>query len=107
MNELYLKIYEAVRMIPKGKVTTYGMIGELVGNKKLARVVGNALHQNPDGDYTPCYRVLNSKGELADKFVFGGADVQQRRLQNDGIEVKNGRVDLSVYGWFPDIPENG
>ncbi len=96
------KVYEVVRRIPYGCVTTYGQIGAVLGDKFLARAVGNALHRNPDGAKTPCYKVLNSRGELAKAFVFGGAEEQARRLQSEGIEVRNGRVDLAKYGWRPE-----
>ncbi len=59
------RIYEAVKKIPRGQVATYGQIAELAGDKKMARAVGNALHKNPDPLHIPCYRVVNSKGELA------------------------------------------
>ena len=93
------KIYEAVKQIPQGKVATYGRVAELAGNKKMARAVGNALHKNPDPDNIPCYRVVNSKGELAGEFAFGGADAQAKLLEADGIEVVNGKVDLKKYGF--------
>lgn len=92
------RIYEAVKKIPKGCVATYGQVAELAGDKKMARAVGNALHKNPDPDGIPCYRVVNSKGELAGEFAFGGAGAQARLLEADGIEVINGRVDLKKYG---------
>ena len=83
------RIYEAVKKIPKGSVATYGQIAELAGN---------ALHKNPDPDNIPCYRVVNSKGELSGAFAFGGANRQENLLKADGIEVVNGKVDLKVYG---------
>ena len=92
------RIYEAVKQIPRGKVATYGQIAALAGNPRMSRAVGNALHKNPDPDGIPCYRVVNSKGELADEFAFGGKDIQKDLLEADGIEVKNGKVDLKVYG---------
>ena len=88
----------AEKKIPKECVATYGQVAELAGDRKMARAVGNALHKNPDPDNIPCYRVVNSKGELAGAFAFGGADVQAERLRADGIEVENGRVDLKKYG---------
>jgi len=92
------RIYEAVKKIPKGKVATYGQVAELAGNKKMSRAVGNALHKNPDPEGIPCFRVVNSKGELAGAFAFGGEDEQAKRLIADGIEVINGKVDLEKYG---------
>ena len=92
------RIYAAVRTIPKGCVATYGQVAAMAGNPKMARAVGNALHKNPDPNDTPCYRVVNAKGELAGAFAFGGAQVQEQLLRADGIEVENGRVDLQKYG---------
>ena len=92
------RIYEAVRQIPKGHVATYGKVAEMAGNPRMSRAVGNALHKNPDPDHIPCYRVLNSKGELAGAFAFGGEEVQRKLLEADGIEVVNGKVDLKKYG---------
>ncbi|MCR5272020.1 MAG: methylated-DNA--[protein]-cysteine S-methyltransferase [Lachnospiraceae bacterium] len=92
------RIYEAVEKIPKGKVATYGQVAELAGDKKMARAVGNALHKNPDPDRIPCYRVVNSKGELAGEFAFGGKGAQAKLLRADNITVKDGKVDLKKYG---------
>ena len=93
------RIYEAVKKIPKGKVATYGQIAEMAGDRKMARAVGNALHKNPDPERIPCYRVVNAKGELSGAFAFGGAKVQEQRLREDGVEVKDGKVDLKKYGF--------
>lgn len=92
------RIYEAVKKIPKGYVATYGQVAALAGDKKMARAVGNALHRNPDPDSIPCYRVVNSKGELSGEFAFGGPGAQQKLLEEDGIEVIGGKVDLKTYG---------
>lgn len=92
------RIYEAVKKIPKGKVATYGKVAEMAGDKKMARAVGNALHKNPDPNGIPCYRVVNAKGELAGEFAFGGRGAQAKLLQEDGIEVVDGKVDLKRYG---------
>ena len=91
------RIYEAVKRIPKGRVATYGQVAFLAGNEKMSRAVGNALHKNPEPDNIPCFRVVNSKGELSGNFAFGEG-VQERLLREDGIEVINGKVDLSKYG---------
>ena len=92
------RIYEAVKKIPKGHVATYGQIAKLAGNEKMARAVGNALHNNPDPEHIPCFRVVNAKGELPGNFAFGEG-VQEKLLEEDGIEVVNGKVDLEKYGW--------
>lgn len=92
------RIYEAVKRIPKGKVATYGQVAKMAGNSKMSRAVGNALHKNPDPDSIPCYRVVNSKGELAGAFAFGGDKVQAKLLMADGIEVIDNKVDLKKFG---------
>lgn len=92
------RIYEAVKKIPKGKVATYGQVAELAGNKKMSRAVGNALHKNPEPGVIPCHRVVNSKGELAGEFAFGGSGVQARLLLEEGVETVDGKVDLEKYG---------
>ena len=92
------RIYEAVKRIPKGNVATYGKVAEMAGNKKMSRAVGNALHKNPDPENIPCFRVVNSKGELAPEFAFGGMGEQRKLLEAEGIEVKNNKVDLSKFG---------
>ena len=91
------RIYDAVKKIPYGRVATYAQVAEMAGDRKMARAVGNALHKNPDPDGIPCFRVVNSKGELAGEFAFGGAGVQARLLEAEGIEVGNGKVDLKRF----------
>ena len=97
-SELKTKIYNAVRSIPKGKVATYKQIAEIAGNSKLARVVGNALHRNPDHSSIPCHRVVSAKGELSIAYAFGGLEGQTKFLQEEGVEVTDVKVDLSRFG---------
>lgn len=94
---LYEKIYDAVMLIPKGQVATYGQIAVIAGNRGYARIVGNALHKNPAPGIIPCHRVVNAKGRLAPNFAFGGAGEQQRLLEAEGVEVLDGFVDLKKY----------
>ena len=100
------KVYALVRSVPAGRVTTYGDIARALGNRGLARAVGNALHQNDDAFRTPCWRVLNHQGRLASHYGIGGPEMQRRFLEEDGVEVSpQGTVDLARYGWF--FTENG
>lgn len=92
------RIYEAVKGIPRGKVATYKRVAELAGNPRMSRAVGNALHSNPDPEHIPCYRVVNSRGELSGRFAFGGEEAQKKLLEADGIVVRDNRVDLQKYG---------
>lgn len=91
------RIYEAVKKIPKGKVATYADVAEMAGDRKMARAVGNALHKNPDPSTIPCHRVVNSKGELAGEYAFGGAWKQAQILESEGVEITEGKVNLKKY----------
>ncbi len=91
------RIYEAVKKIPRGRVATYGQVAELAGDKKMARAVGNALHRNPEPGVIPCHRVVNAKGQLSGEFAFGGVGAQAKLLEEEGIQVQNGKVDLEKY----------
>ena len=90
---------EVVKQIPCGRVATYGQVAAMAGNPRWARVVGYALHANPDPEHIPCYRVVNRDGKVSKAFVFGGENEQIRLLQAEGIEVTDGKVDLSKYRW--------
>lgn len=90
-------VYNFLKIIPKGKVVTYSQIGKAL-NSKAYRAIGNILHNNPDPIGTPCYKVVNIKGQLAKNFG-DGIENQRKRLINDGIEVINDTVDLNKYQW--------
>lgn len=98
MGNVFEKIYEVVRKIPEGKVATYGQIAYAAGNAHWARVVGYALHVNPDPQKTKCYRVVNRDGRISPAFAFGGENRQRTLLKNEGVSVdKDGFVDLEKY----------
>lgn len=96
------RVYEVVRRIPRGKVTTYGQIARLLGNPHLSQVVGFALHVNPaPGDVIPCHRVVNRFGGLAEAFAFGGINRQRRLLEAEGVTfTEEGNVDLRRHMWY-------
>lgn len=95
-------IYDAVRRIPRGKVASYGQIAALAGNPRWSRVVGYALHVNPDPSDVPCYRVVTKDGRLSEAFAFGGINVQRELLERDGVEFDgDGRVMMEKYRWRP------
>ncbi|MBR5121030.1 MAG: MGMT family protein [Oscillospiraceae bacterium] len=92
------KIYEVVKEIPKGYVATYGQVATLAGNPRWSRVVGYALHVNPDPDSIPCYRVVTKDGKLSPAFAFGGENRQRTLLEADGVEfLPDGRVDMNRF----------
>lgn len=96
-KNFFERVYEKLLLIPKGRVTTYGEIAKAIGNPRMSRQVGFALHCNPKPDIYPCYRVVNRFGQLSSAFAFGGVNKQKELLQDDGIEVVDDRVDLSKY----------
>ena len=78
---------------------TYGQVAERLGNKNLARTVGNILHNNPDPANIPCHRIVNAQGKVAEHYAFGGAEAQRAKLEAEGIVFEqNGRIDLKKYG---------
>ena len=93
------KVYAFLKTVPPGKVTTYGQIASLLGNRKLARAVGNILHRNENPAEYPCHRAVNSKGQVAAHYAFGGGAEQRKRLEAEGIVFEgNGCIDLKKYG---------
>ena len=92
------KIYEVVKSIPKGKVASYGQVALLAGNPHWARVVGYALHVNPEPGVIPCHRVVKREGRVAPGFAFGGEGVQRQLLESEGIVFEpDGTIDLKKY----------
>jgi len=82
--------YYLVRQIPPARVSTYGAVAKALGNKNYARAVGRWMNKNPDADTMPCFKIVSSDGSLGG---FGlGLDDKIRRLRNDGIRVKNGKI---------------
>ena len=92
-------IYDVVRQIPRGKVATYGQVAALAGNRNWSRVVGYALHANPDPEHIPCHRVVNRFGEVSRAFAFGGENRQIALLEAEGVKLDAGKVDLTKYQW--------
>ena len=76
------KVYQAVKSIPRGTVATYGQIAEAIGNKRLSRVVGYALHVNPEPGVIPCHRVIDSRGRLSGYAL--GVGLKRRLLCMEG-----------------------
>lgn len=98
MASLKDQVYQIVKSVPKGQVATYGQIAEIIGNPRLSRQVGWALHANTSSD-VPCHRVVNRDGRLAPNFAFNGPAEQKRRLEGEGIVFTDSHVDLNKYLW--------
>jgi methylated-DNA-protein-cysteine methyltransferase-like protein len=96
-------VYEVVKLIPKGRVTSYGAIAAYLGMKRSARMVGWAMHQCHTVDQSiPAHRVVNSSGLLTGKHHFATPDDMQKRLAKEGVKVKNDKVvDFKKVFWDP------
>jgi len=87
---LFEYTYDLVRQIPDGKISSYGSVAKALGDKIAARAVGRMMNQNPDADTMPCFKIVHSDGRLGG---FGlGIDDKIRRLKEDKINVKNGKI---------------
>lgn len=93
-------VYEVVKQIPCGKVSTYGDVARAVGSPRSARQVGWALHCNPQQGVIPCHRVVFADGSLTNGFAFGGREVQKALLVSEGVEVdEDFKINLRNYRW--------
>ena len=92
------RVYEAVKLIPRGSVASYGQVAAAIGNRRLARVVGYALHANPEPGVIPCHRVVMKDGAVCSGFAFGGPDRQAELLRAEGVGFLDERhVDMAAY----------
>lgn len=93
------RIYDVVRDIPRGRVSTYGWVAERAGLPRRARLVGHALSQTPRGLRLPWHRVINAQGRISFPPRSAPAIEQRRRLEAEGVVFLRGRVNLERYGW--------
>lgn len=99
-QSFFNRVYDYLKIVPAGKVVTYGQIAAAIGAPRAARQVGYALHSNPLPGVIPCHRVVNRFGGLAPAFAFGGADMQKSLLEIEGVQTdENNIVDLEKYQW--------
>ena len=103
-NNFFESVYEVVRLIPKGRVTSYGAIAGYVGAPKSARMVGYALNAALIDSNVPAHRMVNKKGLLTGKHHCEGINLMQQLLENEGTEVvENKIVSLEKYFWDPNV----
>lgn len=102
-KEFYQAVLEVAKLIPSGRVTTYGAIAAYLGTKSSSRMVGWALNKNPHPD-VPAQRVVNRIGLLTGKHFFETPSSMQALLEAEGVKVKNDQViDFELYFWNPAI----
>lgn len=102
-ESFYDKVYEVVRQIPEGKVTSYGAIAEFLGRKGSARMVGWAMNNAHTQSNVPAHRVVNRNGLLTGKHHFRPPDLMQQLLENEGITVIDDQIqNFEKVFWKPE-----
>jgi methylated-DNA-protein-cysteine methyltransferase-like protein len=103
MSDFYDKVYEVVRMIPPGKVTSYGAIASYLGTAQSSRMVGWAMNNaHVQERYVPAHRVVNRNGLLTGKHHFGSLTIMQELLEAEGIQVIDDQIiDFAKHFWNP------
>lgn len=100
-HNFFIEVYEVVKLVPRGRVTSYGAVAVYLGAKGSARMVGWAMNNASAYPDVPAHRVLNREGKLTAKDHFGGNTMAQR-LKEEGVIVKNDRVqDFKKVFWDP------
>lgn len=90
------RCYEALRKVPKGKVTTYRDLAHVLGTRAY-RAVGTAMNKNPYAPKVPCHRVINSDGRVGG--FARGSDEKIKMLKAEGIKIEEGKIDLNQFGF--------
>jgi len=106
MSKFKDKVIQIVRLIPKGKVASYGQVALMAGIPRAALQVGWVLHLSGDDGITPWWRVINNAGRISTKCIEHNANIQKILLEKEKIEVKkNLKIDINKYRWRPSIKE--
>jgi methylated-DNA-protein-cysteine methyltransferase-like protein len=101
------RVYQVVKQIPYGRVTSYGAIAKAIGSAQSSRMVGWAMNASHNNSEIPAHRVVNRNGLLTGKHHFQGTNLMQQLLESEGIEVIENQIqDFKTHFWSPPIPEN-
>ncbi len=102
-TDFFTRVYDVVRQVPSGRVTTYGAIARHIGSPQSARMVGWAINgSHTQSEYVPAHRVINRKGMLSGKHHFGGPRVMQELLESEGVAViEDHVVNFDSIYWDP------
>lgn len=101
-DNFFERVYDVVRLIPHGRVTSYGAIAKFLGAARSARMVGWAMNACHGRDDVPAHRVVNRVGLLSGKHHFEGTNLMQQLLENEGVKVKENKiVTFEKYFWNP------
>ena len=103
-DNFFEKVYEVAKLIPYGRVTSYGAIAKYLGAARSARMVGWAMNASHNNDQIPAHRVVNRKGLLTGKFHFDGTNLMQQLLENEGVVVIDNEIQsFEAVFWDPFI----
>ncbi|MBQ4913030.1 MGMT family protein [Maribacter sp. MMG018] len=103
-ENFFEKVYQVTRLIPEGRVTSYGAIAKYLGAARSARMVGWALNGSKKMEDVPAHRVVNKAGLLTGKHHFDGTSLMQQLLESEGVEVIDNQIQhLEKYFWDPFI----
>lgn len=101
-DNFFERVYDVVRLIPHGRVTSYGAIAKFLGAARSARMVGWAMNACHGRDDVPAHRVVNRVGLLSGKHHFEGTNLMQQLLESEGVKVKENKiVKFEKYFWDP------
>ena len=101
-QSFYEQVFEIARLIPKGRVTSYGAIAKFLGSAQSSRMVGWAMNASHRQDDIPAHRVVNRNGLLTGKHHFDGTNLMQQLLENEGIKVVDNQIiDFEKHFWEP------
>ncbi len=106
-RRLYEQIWEAVELIPRGQVATYGQVAAYCGIPGQARLIGYALHNLPRGSAVPWHRVINARGMISLSDIDGMYEEQKRLLRREGVRFLRDVVDLGRYRWRDGVVHRG
>ena len=102
-DNFFERVYTIARLIPYGKVTSYGAIAKALGTARSARMVGWAMNNCHNMEDVPAHRVVNRKGLLTGKHHFDGTNLMQQLLENEGVKVVDNQIiDLEKHFWEPE-----
>lgn len=104
-DQFFQQVYEVVKLIPPGRVTSYGAIARYLGSTRSSRMVGWAMNgSHAQTEYIPAHRVVNRNGLLTGKHFFGGEHVMQELLENEGLIIEDNQIiNFKEKFWDPFI----
>lgn len=104
-SDFHRRVAAVVRLVPAGRVTTYGDVGTILGSPRVARQVGWALAALPEGSDVPWHRVVNAQGAVSGRGELARAALQMALLRDEGVVFdERGRLDLSARRWgYPGV----